>query len=129
MKKFMILLLSLAVLFSFAACDNSSNTPADEPSTGVSDYVVSDLAKSIPSDINDALDGTTGVFVSSKLTVTDGALASGYTLSSDYKTLSYTETKAAEGQKPDAKSVLSGNHGRIGPRVGLGAFQHKRVPV
>ena len=27
MKKFMILLLSLAVLFSFAACDNSSDTP------------------------------------------------------------------------------------------------------
>ena len=35
MKKFMILLLSLAVLFSFAACDNSSDTPADEPSTPV----------------------------------------------------------------------------------------------
>ena len=33
MKKFMILLLSLAVLFSFAACDNSSDTPADEPAT------------------------------------------------------------------------------------------------
>ena len=33
MKKFMILLLSLAVLFSFAACDNSSNTPADDTTT------------------------------------------------------------------------------------------------
>ena len=29
MKKIMILMLSLAVLFSFAACDNSSNTPSD----------------------------------------------------------------------------------------------------
>ena len=29
MKKIMILMLSLAVLFSFAACDNSSTTPVD----------------------------------------------------------------------------------------------------
>ena len=45
MKKIMILMLSLAVLFSFAACDNSSDTPADEPSVG---QVTAIYATSIP---------------------------------------------------------------------------------
>ena len=36
MKKFIIAMLCVAVLFGFAACDNSSNTPADETDDSVS---------------------------------------------------------------------------------------------
>ena len=50
MKKIMILMLSLAVLFSFAACDNSSNTP-DNPvvdeSTSITDAVIGDAMSKV----------------------------------------------------------------------------------
>ena len=108
MKKFIIAMLCVAVLFGFASCDNSSNSPADDQtSTGVSDYVISKLAKDTPTDINTALDSTSGVFVASKLTVTDGKLADGYALGDGYKTLSYTKTEEAEGQKPETGYTIT----------------------
>ena len=41
MKKIMIALLAIAVLFGFAACDNSSNTPADTETPNALDVFVS----------------------------------------------------------------------------------------
>ena len=99
MKKIMILVLSLAVLFGFAACDNSSSTP-DEDVSGVTDGVVVELAKSVPTDINALLDSTKGAFTSAKLTVTDGALAEEYTLGSGYSSITYATEQEAEGQRP-----------------------------
>ena len=88
--------------------ENSSNSPADDQtSTGVSDYVISKLAKDTSTDINKALDSTSGVFVASKLTVTEGKLADGYALGDGYKTLSYTETEVAEGQKPETGYTIT----------------------
>ena len=108
MKKFIIAMLCVAVLFGFASCDNSSNSPADDQtSTGVSDLVISKLAKDTSTDINTVLDSTSGVFVASKLTVTDGKLADGYALGDGYKTLSYTKTEEAEGQKPETGYTIT----------------------
>ena len=50
MKKLIILMLSLAVLFSFAACDNSNNNqPADpeQPGNGVSSGLVADVVDNV----------------------------------------------------------------------------------
>ena len=55
MKKIMILMLLLAVLFSFAACDNSSNTPSDDGvSAGLSDSQIATVAETVKG----LLDGT-----------------------------------------------------------------------
>ena len=109
MKKFMILMLSLAVLFSFAACDNTTSNNGgndDQASAGVPDSVVVDLAtKTIPGAIDSALDATSGVF--SSLTVTDGKLAAGYTLGDGYKSITYAVTNPAEGQRPETGATIT----------------------
>ena len=63
MKKIMILLLSLAVLFSFAACDNSSDTPADDETTtgGVTTEIANDAADAATKAINDSTNGFAAV--------------------------------------------------------------------
>ena len=83
MKKIMILLLSLAVLFSFAACDNSSDTPSDDTvSGGVTEAVVRMAA----GQIDDLLETTADV-----VTVLDASNAKIANLSTDH--LSYTISK------------------------------------
>ena len=60
MKKIMILMLSLAVLFSFAACDNSSNTPSggeEQPDDTVDTIVASTTVKKIAEGLMKVLDG------------------------------------------------------------------------
>ena len=73
MKKFMILLLSLAVLFSFAACDNSSDTPTTEPGDeGSVSYAVT---KQIGKDVADFIGGFfTKGFGASQNFVTSGTV-------------------------------------------------------
>ena len=106
MKKFMILMLSLAVLFSFAACDNSSNTPADtdEPTTGILDSVLESAFRDVvaamenttdKSDIVSLLNAGTALTVDSKNVV----------VSSDYTTLTITKELNPAGEALDAEVV------------------------
>ncbi len=47
MKKFLVILLSLAVLFGFAACDNSSNTPDEGQDSTVSVFNDKDIENAV----------------------------------------------------------------------------------
>ena len=74
MKKIMILMLSLAVLFSFAACDNSSNTPdtsEEEQGTSVDYSKIVTMGATIKSDVADMF----SVFTASKPIITGGEVA------------------------------------------------------
>ena len=69
MKKIMILMLSLAVLFSFAACDNNASNPAPEPDNPVDTTVDETTSK----DIAAALKNIVGGDVEPTLQVVNGA--------------------------------------------------------
>ena len=95
MKKIMILMLSLAVLFSFAACDNSNNGPADDtetPSTGISDLTI----ETVGTDISGLLTGSEGLLAkigsANILEQKNGAWVekANFEVSDDYKTITYT---------------------------------------
>ena len=87
----MILMLSLAVLFSFAACDNSSNTPDDEQTTTSTELNASQVqsaANAIYGILSDTTDGIAAAFTGAK------------TISGDYaapSTTSYTYTWEEKG--------------------------------
>ena len=91
MKKIMNLMLSLAVLFSFAACDNSSNTPDDEQTTTSTELNASQVqsaANAIYGILSDSTEGIAAAFTGAK------------TISGDYaapSTTSYTYTWERKG--------------------------------
>lgn len=111
MKKIMILVLSLAVLFGFAACDNSSNTPADDDSvvdTADYAYVANSIVKGY---ISDSTNGVSAPFASGNLLNADGTVKTGYTVSADYQTITFSkEITPALGNKP-AQTVEVVLHG------------------
>ena len=82
MKKIMILMLSLAVLFSFAACDNSSSEPSgNQDTTKVPDSTVKTLADNLKKDISEA-------FTAAALT-TNFAANTDYKIADDYQHYAY----------------------------------------
>ncbi len=105
MKKIMILMLSLAVLFSFAACDNSSTTPDDQQqggssSTTFTDGQIADMATEIAKLFNDASEGLVAKFGSA--ITTDGELNAGYACADPYTTMTYTyDVDEGEGLEGD----------------------------
>ena len=115
MKKIMILVLSLAVLFGFAACDNSSNTPADDDSvvdTVDYAYVANSLVEGY---ISNSSTGVSAPFASAttsnNLLSADGTAKTGYTVSADYQTITFSkEISPALGNKP-AQTVEVVLHG------------------
>ena len=116
MKKFMILLLSLAVLFSFAACDNSSDTPAnpDEPGTGLSDTLIETTGANIFNILTDDTDGLYAKFNADIMEDQSGTkvLKENYSAADPYTTITYTcETvpgsSALQGDT-DVKYTLTG---------------------
>ena len=92
MKKIMILLLSLAVLFGFAACDNSNSTP-DEPETpATGNELNAQQIQSAANAIYGLLKADKGI---AGIGGTSGAFNGATTLSGDYaapSTTSYTYT-------------------------------------
>ena len=106
MKKFMILMLSLAVLFSFTACDNSGDTPAtDEPSSGVTTEIANTAASTATTAINDTTGFTSLVAAGAQASKVGTALADITTL-----TITKTDTNAPSfGLEPATQTiVLSG---------------------
>ena len=96
MKKFMILMLSLAVLFSFAACDNSSNTPDTEEPTTPSEVPYGQtvaLATAEKAAIGSAFD----VFDASTKIVEDEEAAENYKVDVAGTQYTITYSKATEG--------------------------------
>ena len=97
MKKILIALLSLAMLFSFVACDNSSNTPAgDEEQTQgpvISDTQIATIASAISSMVEGSTSGTNFSTIainalSGNLLDTNGDPIKDVTISDDYTTIS-----------------------------------------
>ena len=86
MKKFLIALLAIAVLFSFAACDNNSNGPSDDTVTG---GVTEGVVRGVATQINEYLQDTSST--TDVLTILDSANAKKENLSADH--LSYTISK------------------------------------
>ena len=113
MKKIMILMLSLAVLFSFAACDNSSTTPDDQQqgggsSTTFTDGQIADMAEEIAKLFNDT-NGLAAKFGSA--ITTDGEPNAGYTCADPYTTMTYTydvtEGEGLEGEGLEGDTTVS----------------------
>ena len=94
MKKIMILMLSLAVLFSFAACDNSSTTPdtPDEDQTGVTSGAALSAVES-PTVKAELAKINTQFGASAKIWDTD-KLATGYSVDLAGNSLTWTKTDA-----------------------------------
>ena len=92
MKKFLVILLSLAVLFGFAACDNSSSTPddGDTTTTEVSYETYKAMADALADDLAAAL---TAGFDDDASIVAGGEAASGYA----FDGTSFTYTRSALG--------------------------------
>ena len=97
MKKFIIAMLCVAVLFGFAACDNSnSNAPAggDEPTAGLSDYQISGVAAQIKNLLENSGSkiAINGIFTTDELldSANENAPVEGVTISDDYTTISKT---------------------------------------
>ena len=97
MKKILIALLSLAMLFSFVACDNSSNTPAgDEEQTQgpvISDTQIATIASAISSMVEGSTSGTNFSTIainalSGNLLDANGDPIKDVTISDDYTTIS-----------------------------------------
>ena len=121
MKKFLVILLSLAVLFGFAACDNSSSTPDEGQDSTVSVFNDKDIANAvayvftettgfeggIEAAVKDLLGGPGDLYSTStwsgerdKYTVTVGT---------DYKTLKVEHAvsdASSEGTYPAEKATL-----------------------
>ena len=93
MKKFMILMLSLAVLFSFAACDNSSPAVDDDDDQTVVE--TNDYAKRAVEEVNAVLNGaftdSTGFFYAGKAVMTDGKYSDDYTADVVAGTVTYSK--------------------------------------
>ena len=104
MKKFIIAMLCVAVLFGFAACDNSSNTPADEETTtgGVTTELANKAADTAITAINDTTNGFKGVVASSNMEDMVGKAIDAIT------TVTYTkETPNAEfGLAPTTQTIV-----------------------
>ena len=126
MKKIMILMLSLAVLFSFAACDNSSNTPSDDGvSAGLSDSQIATVAETVKGLLDGtgtAYDGTTAyttvaldAIIAKNAELLDSANAyapiTGVTVSGDYTTITKTVNlnDGVDGFTPDTVVTLTLN--------------------
>ena len=111
MKKIMIALLAIAVLFGFAACDNSSSTPSDnEQSTELSAQVVESVAKAV----GDIIKGTSSTISDGKGMATvfaadilesDNSFKEGYSCVDPYTTLTYTYTVDADSTLQDDSTV------------------------
>ena len=104
MKKIMILVLSLAVLFGFAACDNSSNTPADDTVVDTTDYAYA-AYQTVKGYLSDEAEGVSAPFASKttngNLLDADGTAKTGYTVSADYQTITFSdEITPALGNRP-----------------------------
>ena len=93
MKKFMILMLSLAVLFSFAACDNSSPAVDDDDDQTVVE--TNDYAKRAVAEVNAVLShaftDSTGFFYAGKAVMTDGKYSDDYTADVVAGTVTYSK--------------------------------------
>ena len=126
MKKIMILMLSLAVLFSFAACDNSSNTPSDDEATvGLSDSQIATVASTVKGLLDgtgSAYDGTTAyttvaldAIIAKDAELLDSAKEyapiTGVTVSGDYTTITKTVNleDGVDGFTPDTVVTLTLN--------------------
>ena len=83
MKKIMILLLSLAVLFSFAACDNSSDTPAQDTEIGASALINQSVLRNLADDI---------VSLMTDSTTNNTAISSLVGAAQDYKNVTNNES-------------------------------------
>ena len=105
MKKIMILLLSLAVLFSFAACDNSSNTPDTGDETNETPVNI-DYAKY-------AAEGTAALFYGQTPSIKIGELigeANEYERSFDGKNVVIEKTQSTGDWVGTIKITLSGDY-------------------
>ena len=103
MKKFIIAMLCVAVLFGFAACDNSSNTPADDETTtgGVTTELANKAANTAIMLINGTTDGFKGVVASANMEDMVGKAIDAIT------TVTYTKETAAEfGLAPTTQTIV-----------------------
>ena len=106
MKKFMILMLSLAVLFSFAACDNS--TPADTDDTeqggaGLSTQDISDVMDEVLGNLNGGIDASIKAFLGVAATNEElmPPARAGYTVTVDAETYGITISKTVNPATPN----------------------------
>ena len=129
MKKIMILMLSLAVLFSFAACDNSSNTPEPTPGPGESVTVSDEQAGLV---IGRAVDSLVAQ-ISKMLPSTDAIAVSGQTASyDDSMTLTVTKTVNPAGEGTPAETVkltVSGIDTSVATATGTSDALAKKVTL
>ena len=102
MKKIMIALLAIAVLFGFAACDNSSNTPSgDDTATVDKDYafVAASQAKTLLARINAQF--------SAKAIYENEKYETGYSYDAASNSISWTETTPAVANIPEQKMTIT----------------------
>lgn len=98
MKKILIALLSLAMLFSFAACDNSNDTPVDPDQSGddvtISDAQIDQVAKAITALIEGTKDSKVAIdaIITGNLLDSNGAVldADNTEIASDWTSISKT---------------------------------------
>ena len=99
MKKVLIALLSLAMLFSFVACDNSSDTPAPEPTPGDELIVTTPMIQDFATSINGLLDGSYAIANSDDTVDKDATKVSDLLVTLDKETFSATDTTASVSTK------------------------------
>lgn len=106
MKKIMILLLALAVLFGFAACDNS--TPADTDDTeqggaGLSTQDISDVMDEVLGNLNGGIDASIKAFLGVAATNEElmPPARAGYTVTVDAETYGITISKTVNPATPN----------------------------
>ena len=106
MKKIMILMLSLAVLFSFAACDNSSTTPAggDDQTVDTSDYA---YVAASDSDVQNMLGEVASKFATSVALMTDGEYLDDYTGDLAANSFTYETRTAGVNGLPETYTVIT----------------------
>ena len=96
MKKIMILMLSLAVLFSFAACDNSSTTPAggDDQTVDTTDYAYLAVTAGMTEGdgVIATLNQVASMFAKDTQLMTAGAEADKYSVDLANNSFTYTES-------------------------------------
>lgn len=119
MKKFMILMLSLAVLFSFAACDNSSTTPGGEeeeqPVVSVTDTEIESALEKVLSsgDLNGGIQASMEELLAvgdraaeaEKITVTYGADYTTLTVEKSVSDASQEGTYPAQSVKVEVNAI------------------------
>ncbi len=111
MKKIMILMLSLAVLFSFAACDNSSNTPSDTDETSgvITDGMYEVLGTQVYKLITDSSNGVIAKLGTNSIEiVVEGTVTTDYTAASPYTSISYTyKTPGSTALAPEGEVTIT----------------------